>query len=88
MANSKYKFISDAGHGWLEVKLSELRNLGIDHMISDYSYVRGNTAYLEEDCDAGLFIKASQIDTDTQIVDEHFDGDWIGRTYDRFEVTS
>lgn len=49
---------SDPGHAWLAVKLSELEMLGIKSEISNYSYVRGKTAYLEEDCDAGKFIEA------------------------------
>ena len=49
---------SDPGHAWLAVKLSEIEMLGIQAEISTYSYVKGKTAYLEEDCDAGKFIKA------------------------------
>lgn len=49
---------SDPGHGWLAVKLSEVKMLGIAHEISSYSYVKGKTVYLEEDCDAGKFINA------------------------------
>lgn len=49
---------SDPGHSWLAVKLSELRMLGIETEISEYSYVKGKTAYLEEDCDAVRFITA------------------------------
>lgn len=49
---------SDPGHAWLAVKLSELDMLGIRHDISTYSYVKGKTVYLEEDCDAPKFIQA------------------------------
>jgi hypothetical protein len=49
---------SDPGHAWLAVKLSELDMLGIRNDISSYSYVKGKTVYLEEDCDAGKFIEA------------------------------
>jgi hypothetical protein len=49
---------ADAGHAWVAVKLAELKVLGIQSSISGYSYVRGKTAYLEEDCDAGLYIQA------------------------------
>jgi hypothetical protein len=49
---------SDPGHAWLAVKLSEIKMLGIQTDISAYSYVKGKTAYLEEDCDAGKFIDA------------------------------
>ena len=53
-----YVFHSDPGHGWLAVKIKELVDLGVAEKISSYSYQKGQTAYLEEDCDAGIFIKA------------------------------
>ena len=53
-----YKFYADPGHGWLAVKVQELLELAIITRISPYSYVRGATAYLEEDCDAAEFFKA------------------------------
>ena len=43
---------SDPGHGWLAVKLSDLKMLGIEANITDFSYIKGKTAYLEEDKDA------------------------------------
>ena len=42
-----YTFHCDAAHGWIEVKYSELVRLGIDHAISDYSFIKGDTVYLE-----------------------------------------
>lgn len=52
------KFHSDSGHGWLAVKVGLLEDLGIIDKISTYSYIRGKTAYLEEDMDAGVFTQA------------------------------
>ena len=57
-AQTKFKFYSDDGHGWLAVKKKYLQELGIAHKISGYSYQKGLTAYLEEDCDAEVFVKA------------------------------
>jgi CTP:phosphocholine cytidylyltransferase-like protein len=57
MKNDIYVFVSDAGHGWLTVTIEELIDLGIAEKISSYSYVKENIAYLEEDCDAPLFVK-------------------------------
>lgn len=54
----EYTFHSDAGHGWLEVHKDELDLFGIADKVSSYSYVRGDKVYLEEDCDAALFINA------------------------------
>lgn len=57
----KYKFYSDPGHGWLEVPMAEIDQLNLRPKISRYSYIsrRGN-AYLEEDCDASVFIEAKK----------------------------
>lgn len=46
-----YVFHSDPGHGWVQVPMTELLDLGIAHKISSYSYMKGCFAYLEEDCD-------------------------------------
>lgn len=48
----------DPGHGWFAVKRAVLDALGILDRISYYSYQRGASVYLEEDCDAALFINA------------------------------
>ena len=53
-----YKFYCDPGHGWMAVKVQELHELGIMFKISSYSYLRGKTAYLEEDCDARMIYSA------------------------------
>ena len=55
-----FNFISDCSHGWLKVPLSELARLGIENDISFSSYVRGEYAYLEEDCDYAVFAKARE----------------------------
>ena len=49
-------FYTDPGHGWLKVSIADLERLGLDESISKYSYMRGDYAYLEEDCDASLFL--------------------------------
>lgn len=56
----KLKFYSDAGHGWVAVKLHTLYDLGIIEKISPYSYIRGKTAYLEEDCDMSTLMAELQ----------------------------
>jgi hypothetical protein len=54
----KLKYYSDPGHGWIAVKLRVLYDLGIVQQISPFSYMRGKTAYLEEDCDMLILIEA------------------------------
>ena len=44
----------DPAHGWMKVRRSLLIKLGLQGMISSYSYERKDSVYLEEDCDAGL----------------------------------
>jgi len=49
---------ADPSHGWAEIPVSLIQELGISGQISPYSYVKGDKAYLEEDCDLGLFLRA------------------------------
>lgn len=60
MAALQVRYHQDPSHGWLEVPRSELVAAGIANKVSRYSYQRGNTVYLEEDCDAPLFVQACQ----------------------------
>jgi len=53
-----YNFYYDAGHGWLEVSISELINLDIYNKITSFSYMHEGKAYLEEDCDLEIFCEA------------------------------
>jgi len=53
-------FIEDPGHGWLKVPLVELDELDIRDQITPYSYKNGRFAYLEEDCDMGVYLDARQ----------------------------
>ncbi|MDO4644041.1 MAG: hypothetical protein Q4A74_09395 [Cardiobacteriaceae bacterium] len=57
MTYTKY---NDAGHGWLEVPISELKRLNIADKISGFSYRDGDTAFLEEDDDLSLFWEAKE----------------------------
>jgi len=80
-----YRYIQDPSHGWIEVPLEELENIA--YKISRYSYMdkRKGKAYLEEDCDAAIFIKKLK-DTDTpyEIKEVHQEHTFI-RNLPRFE---
>lgn len=52
-----FTMYSDPSHGWLKVKLVEVKELSIDNIITGFSHIRGEYLYLEEDCDAYVFIK-------------------------------
>lgn len=78
---------TDAGHGWLGVPTALVRTLGIHSQISRYSYVREGTAYLEEDCDANLAIKAMQAQGIPFTIREvHSDFDSPIRYYSRYSA--
>ena len=55
-----YRYITDPGHGWIEVTREEIDRLGIGPRVSGYSYTDGARVYLEEDRDAALFIRAKR----------------------------
>ncbi len=79
-------FFTDPSHGWLEVDLDLLRKYGIKHEISEYSYLRGDKAYLEEDLDAGTFIRELKIrGIDFTIIEINMDYDAPIRNYKRFD---
>ena len=58
MSSQVRYWYTDASHGWLKVKYSELEELGIQAKISSFSYRNGDDVYLEEDCDAMTYIEA------------------------------
>ena len=56
-----FTYLQDAGHGWFSVPIKYLQAVMSDaeiRNISPFSYTKGKSVYLEEDCDAGLFISA------------------------------
>ena len=82
---------TDNGHGWLAVKRARLIELGILGDISHYSYQRGATVYLEEDCDMYKFMVAEDCRTWAELQDKytvkatHKDRSPV-RSYDAFSV--
>lgn len=68
-----YRFYSDPSHGWLRVSLKDIIKLGIQDKISGCSYEHGSYVYLEEDCDANLFLDAIGKDWKEKIkIEEHW----------------
>lgn len=64
-------WVNDPGHGWLAVPAEKVRDIA--GKVSAYSYLQNGWAYLEEDCDAALYIEASGIDVDA--IPEFYAGD-------------
>jgi len=56
----KLDFISDPGHGWCKTPVKLLQKLDLVEKITHYSYIRGDYAYLEEDCDLSLLMAAAR----------------------------
>jgi hypothetical protein len=80
------KFYSDPGHGWVAVKTALLISLGIADKVSSYSYINGQTSYLEEDCDAGLLLEAIKgRGIPYSIVSKHTNRQSPIRSYDRYK---
>jgi|TARA_R110000803_G_scaffold94907_2_gene162664 hypothetical protein len=85
MQNTNYTFHSDAGHAWLQVTLSELKELNIMHKISHYSYLDDKNAYLEEDCDCSVFLNAKkEKNQDVDFTELHTDNDHFIRDFKSF----
>ena len=81
----KFRFHYDAGHGWLEVHINDLLDLQMSvGEFSTYSYRKGDWLYLEEDLDAGTFIKKFEAKFDYLSV-HHIDDGYYStiRDYDR-----
>ncbi len=84
MREKTYHFYGDPGHGWLRVSRTELKRLGMESQITPCSFVSpsGKWIYLEEDCDAPLFIQAVKAEGhDIRLVPHHTDGDSHIRSY-------
>lgn len=81
----KIKFYSDPGHGWGAVKRQVLRQYGLLDRISGFSYQKGDTVYLEEDCDLPALVTALAANgTVVEWENKHTDNRSAIRGYDRF----
>ena len=79
-----FRFISDPGHGWVEVPIKLIEVLGIKSKISAYSYRKADMAYLEEDCDAYEFAQACKAQGITVEYSEVYQENTPIRHYSRF----
>lgn len=69
-------FHTDPNHGWLEVPLGDLTTLGVADNISAYSYQDKTNAYLEEDVDAGVYLRAAgEVGWSVTTEDRYVDGE-------------
>ena len=70
-------FFEDPGHGWLRVPLYLVAWLKVGGEISSYSYKDEEFAYLEEDCDFGVFYKACKEKGIELATETNLDGGFI-----------
>lgn len=83
----KFKFYTDPGHGWGAVKRKMLIDLGIADRISHFSYQKGDTVYLEEDCDLPVLTTAlSAKGIWIEHVGKHTDRRSPIRSYESFRI--
>ena len=63
-------YYSTPRHGYIKVDGDDMRDLKISQSLSHYSYYNedDDIFYLEEDCDASLFMKRCELDGVTVIV--------------------
>ena len=85
MKNFAINYFTDPSHGWAACKLDTLHALGIADKISHYSYKRGQTAYLEEDCDFTVLLDAlTRAGIEYQITTKHTDSRHPIRSYSTY----
>lgn len=84
------KFFADPAHGWGEVPISLIKELCIEDQISQYSYMKGDMAYLEEDCDLSVFLRAleSKGIGYPNFVEVHTNNDSPVRGYQSFKLSN
>lgn len=91
---SKKKVInqySDPKYSWFTVKRKLLRDLKILNKISEYSFQRGFTVYLEGGRDMMLFINTvggiEKFKEQFEVKEHHTDNTDPIRSYDRFKIS-
>jgi hypothetical protein len=77
---------TDPGHGWAAVAMQELFALGIADKISRYSYRKGETAFLEEDCDMFTYMEAIK-GQPYEIKTHHTNNNSPIRNYNQYKAT-
>lgn len=81
----KFNVYTDPGHAWCKVPRSLLVKLNIADKVTAYSYQRGDSVYLEEDCDLSLLVQALRDKGKTvQFKEFHTNKSSKIRAYDRY----
>jgi hypothetical protein len=78
-------FFSDPSHAWLKVSKLHLEVFNIANKISSYSYMNGDDVYLEEDCDAVIYLNALKKAGINYNINEQFDDNSIIRSFNHYQ---
>lgn len=83
-ANKLYTYHQDPSHGWVEVPLEDIKELGLNP--SEFSYKDSKNAYLEEDVDRMEFEKAfeKKYGKKPEMIEKHTDEESFVRKLGRF----
>jgi hypothetical protein len=77
---------SDPAHAWAKVKRQVLVNLGLDKLVSAYSYQYKDNVYLEEDVDLSLlYDRLLKDDVRMRFNEKHTENPSRIRSYDSYQ---
>lgn len=82
-----FTYLQDSGHGWLSVPVKYLLAVCSDaelQQISCFSYYKGKSVYLEEDCDMRIFVQAWRRLLELKLESKHTDKSPV-RSYARID---
>ena len=79
---------ADPGHAWGKVKRDVLLELGVEHLVSSYSYQLRDNVYLEEDCDLPVLCQAlNERDVRIKFVEKNSSGKSKIRSYQGYQAS-
>lgn len=83
----KINIYNDPGHAWGKVSIKKLQQLNIAHLITNYSYMRKDYAYLEEDLDLSMLLKTLKDNNITYEFNEYYSNKSSKiRSYEHYSV--
>jgi hypothetical protein len=81
----EFNYYQDPGHGWVAVKRKLVDEMGLKFNVTHFSYQKGKTVYLEEDCDAHALIDAlKNRGINVKLVSKHTDSRSPIRSYEPY----
>ena len=86
--NKTFNYYIDGGHGWVAVKRKLLKQLGVLKQVTEFSFQKGETVYLEEDHDTRIFWEAFEKEFNCKplLIEKISRGISHVRRYQRFSI--